>query len=173
MDLTPYVEALRADLEAAAAAGGDQAAGAARLLGVALDASVRLCLVDVLSSMAAEVTAASEGSAVEIRMHGREPHVVVSAVDPPEPVEPPPAPEPGGPGPVDDEGDDAGGTARITLRLPEGLKAQAEAAAAAQGLSLNSWLVRSVAATVARRGTRIPFDRDPRAGRRLSGYARG
>ena len=42
-------------------------------------------------------------------------------------------------GPVDDA-DDA--TARTTLRLPDSLKTRAEAAAAAEGLSLNTWLVR-------------------------------
>jgi hypothetical protein len=63
--------------------------------------------------------------------------------------------------------------ARITLRLPEALKAQAEALAAAQGVSVNSWLVRSVATAVGRPDPR----RDGRggswgAGRRLSGFHR-
>jgi hypothetical protein len=177
MDLTPYVEALRSDLQAAAAAGGEQAASAAQLLGVALDASVRLCLVDVMSAMAAEVTAASDATAVEIRMHGREPQVVVAAAEPDEPADLPPAADPGPVGGDEPEGDDGGGTARITLRLPESLKAQAEAAAAAHGLSVNSWLVRCVAASLSRRGERIverggPGGRGPLGGRRLTGYAR-
>jgi hypothetical protein len=173
MDLTPYVEALRSDLEAAAAAGGEQAATAAQLLGVALDASVRLCLVDAMSAMAAEVTAASDTTSVEIRMHGREPQVVVAATEPvePEPAEVPPIGEPGSAGADDAEHDEGGGTARITLRLPEVLKAQAEAAAAAHGLSVNSWLVRSVAASLSRRGERL-VDRNVLGGRRLTGYAR-
>lgn len=165
MDLTPYVEALRADLEAAAAAGGDEARGTAALLGVALDASVRLCLVEALSAMAAEVTAASEATSVDIRMHGREPQVVVTdgqvtLLDEP-PVPPAPGPD-----------EDDGGTARITLRLPEALKVQAEALAAAEGLSVNSWLVRGVAAAVRRPGARSRSDRNPLGQRRLSGYAR-
>ena len=45
-----------------------------------------------------------------------------------------------------DDPDDA--TARTTLRLPDSLKARAEAAATAEGLSLNTWLVRAVAAAV-------------------------
>jgi hypothetical protein len=167
MELTPYVESLRADLEAAAAAGGDEARATAALLGVALDASVRLCLVDALSAMAAEVTAATEDLAVEIRMHGREPQVVVTvddAVD--EPVAAPGPP----PGPAADEEDD-GGVARITLRLPEALKAEAEALAAGQGLSVNAWLVRSVAAAVGRPEARRDARPGP-AGRRLTGFQR-
>ena len=73
----PTSTSLRADLEAAAAAGTEDTQATARLLSGALDASLRLCLVDALSAMAAEVTAASDVE-VEIRMHGREPQVVVT-----------------------------------------------------------------------------------------------
>ncbi|MGH3243178.1 MAG: toxin-antitoxin system HicB family antitoxin, partial [Spirillospora sp.] len=41
---------------------------------------------------------------------------------------------------------DEGGTARITLRLPEHLKPRVEDAAARQGISVNAWLVRAVSA---------------------------
>jgi hypothetical protein len=173
MDLTPYVEALRTDLEAAAAAGTDDTRATARLLSGALDASLRLCLVDALSTMAAEVSAASELGSVEIRMHGREPEVVVlpDAGGPPEaPAAPPPPP--GGAGP---EGDDDAGTARVTLRLPESLKAQAEQRAASEGLSVNGWLVRAVALAVRSADPRPagptggPF---AARGRRISGFAR-
>ena len=140
MELTPYVESLRADLESAAAAGTDATRETARLLATALEPAVRLSLVDALSAMAAEVTAAAELGSVEIRMHGREPQVVVFAepageaapLDPPSATPPPP------------DADDDGATARVTLRLPESLKAQTEERAAAEGLSVNAWLVRAV-----------------------------
>ena len=139
MDLTPYVESLRADLEAAAAAGTDATRETARLLSVALEPAVRLSLVDALSAMAAEVTATAELGSVEIRMHGREPQVVVLAEEPAgaPPVQPPAPPPP-------PDADDDGVTARVTLRLPESLKAQTEERAAAEGLSVNAWLVRAV-----------------------------
>jgi predicted HicB family RNase H-like nuclease len=57
-------------------------------------------------------------------------------------------------------------TARITLRLPETLKSRLEAAAAAQGLSVNTWLVQAVGRAVEPR---------PSVGgsrRRLTGYGR-
>ena len=55
-------------------------------------------------------------------------------------------------------------TARITLRLPETLKAELEAAAAREGVSLNTWLVRALA-----RSTAPPVRR---SGNRLTGYGR-
>ena len=82
MDLSPYVDAVRADLEAAAAAGTEETQATAGLLSGALDASLRLCLLDALSALAAEVTASSDVE-VELRMHGREPQVVVSPHRPP------------------------------------------------------------------------------------------
>jgi hypothetical protein len=42
-------------------------------------------------------------------------------------------------------GGDEGATSRLTLRLPDYLKPQIEAAAAAEALSVNAWLVRLVA----------------------------
>ncbi|WP_308210459.1 toxin-antitoxin system HicB family antitoxin [Actinomadura luzonensis] len=45
------------------------------------------------------------------------------------------------------EGDE-GGTARISLRVPEHLKPRLDEAAAREGLSVNAWLVRAVAATL-------------------------
>ena len=175
MDLDPYVDALRADLEAAAAAGTDATRETARLLTGALDASLRLCLVDALSAMAAEVTAVGDLGSVEIRMHGREPQVVVLAdATPPEPPAAPSMPA----GAPAAEGDDDGATARVTLRLPEPLKAQAEERAGSEGLSVNAWLVRAVAHAVhgmpaGPGGLHSSPSIFGARGRRISGYARG
>src|SRR5215213_1329113 len=139
MDLTAYVDALRESLRTAAAAGGEQAQHIARLLADTMEPAVRLAVLDALSAMAAEVTAALDGDVVEIRVRGRDPEVVVTpAVPEPSPAAPAPGPE---------ETDD-GATARISLRLPDALKTRAESAAAAAGASLNSWLVRAVASAV-------------------------
>ena len=71
MDLTAYVDALRNSLTTAAAAGGEQAQETARLLGDTMEPAVRLAVLDALSAMAAEVTAALDGDVVEIvRMVG-------------------------------------------------------------------------------------------------------
>src|SRR3954451_24871778 len=136
------------------------------LLVGALDASVRLCLLDALSAMAAEITAGGDLGSVEIRMHGREPEVV---------VRPTVAPARNGATPPAGEDDGGGDTARITLRLPESLKVQAEEAAGVQSISVNAWLVRAVAAAL--RGAGSAGDRpSPSTGRRgrntISGFAR-
>ena len=71
MDLSPYVEALRRDLLAAAAAGTDDTRRTAELLAAALEPAVRLSIMDALSAATADVTAALSGVTVEVRLHGR------------------------------------------------------------------------------------------------------
>ncbi len=157
MDLSDYVEALRRSLTTAAAAGGEQARETARLLADTIEPAVRLTVIDALSAMADEVTAALDDSLVDIRVRGRDPEVVVVRTPDAELPEEPSDEEPG---------TDDGGVARISLRLPEHLKNRAEAAAAASGTSLNSWLVRAVSDAL--RGPR-PTGRGPR---RYTGFAR-
>jgi hypothetical protein len=163
MDLSDYVDALRRSLTTAAAAGTEQTQETARLLGDTIEPAVRLALTDALSAMAAEITAAWDGGLVDIRLRGRDPEVVIVPAPDTEPEQ-----RAEDRASVDDPEDD-GSVARISLRLPESVKARAEAAAAAAGISLNAWLVRAVAA-----GLREPTD-PPRSGRgprRYSGFAR-
>ncbi len=158
MDLTPHLDALRADLAAAAGVGGPEAAAAADRLALAAEPALRLLLVDLLTDAAAELSPQLGGTPVEVRMRGRDPELVVSA-----PVAAP-APAPA----AEDEG-----TARLTLRLPEGLKARAEAASAAEGLSVNAWLIRAVSHGLQPAGPRMRWTQAPGPGpRRLSGYGR-
>jgi hypothetical protein len=129
MNLSPYVESLRSDVTAAAAVGGPEVARAAELVAEALDPALRLVLLDLLTDAADQVTADLDGPTVEVRLRGREPELVVTGAEPALPA----------PTAAEDEG-----TARLTLRLPETLKARAEQAATAEGVSVNSWLVRAV-----------------------------
>src|SRR4051794_41699046 len=128
MDLSEYVDALKTSLTQAAAAAGEQARETARLLADTIEPAVRLTVTNALSDMAAEVTAALEGGLVDIRLRGGDPEVVVVPPVPHEPVVEEPVPD-------EEEGDDDGAVARISLRLPEQLKTRAEAAAAASGVS--------------------------------------
>ncbi|WP_091547338.1 toxin-antitoxin system HicB family antitoxin [Modestobacter sp. DSM 44400] len=160
MDLSEYVDALRAHLTAAAAAGTEQTRETARLLSATMEPAVRLAVTDALSAMAAEVTAAWDGGLVDIRLRGRDPEVVVVHA-----AEEPAAAPPEEPATADDDGS----TARISLRLPDSLKTRAEEAAAASGVSLNAWLVRAVAAGL-REPTAPP--RPGRGPRQYSGFAR-
>jgi hypothetical protein len=148
MELAPYVEALQEDLARAAALGGDDAvAEAARRLVQALEPSLQLRLLDLLGEIAGTLTAQVPGR-VDVRLAGREPELVYVEDEVAEAV---PA-----------AGDDAL-TARITLRLSDGLKARVEVAAAHEGLSVNAWIIRALA-----RGLE---SRSVRAGRRLTGFA--
>ena len=136
MDITPYVDHLRRDLVAAAEAGGDDVRSAAERLAYALDPSARLALMEAISHAAAEITAELPRGSVDVRLVGRELDFVVE-VDPPTSV---PAPPPPPSAPVLEEPEDDT-LARITLRIPESVKARAEDKAAAAGQSLNTWLV--------------------------------
>jgi|SRR5680860_1272216 len=142
MDITPYAQALRDDLVAAAEAGGEEAKASAQRLALALDPAVRLALMDALSQAAAEITSELPAGSVEVRLRGREPQFVVDVPTMPLPPEPPAAPTPLGPDAVEDEED--GTVARITLRIPESLKSRAEDLAGKTGQSLNTWIVNAV-----------------------------
>lgn len=145
MDLRPYLEALRSDIEASAALGGPELEDAARLLAGALEASLQLRVLDLLNEAALDLSGQIGSGHVEVRLAGREVQLVFTA-DPGESTAP---------------DDDL--TARISLRLPERLKERAEAAAANEGISVNAWLIRTIARAVERRPS----------GQRLRGFAQG
>jgi hypothetical protein len=150
MDITPYVEGLRRDLVSAAEAGGDETRAAAERLLLALDPAARLALMEAVSQAAAEITAELPSGGVDVRLNGRELDFVVhvaAPVAPPAPPPPPAAEEP-----------DEGGLARITLRIPESVKARAEEKAARAGDSLNTWLVKVVRTASSDRAIEVDLD---------------
>lgn len=153
MQMSSYSQTLRDQLVAAAAPGGESVRAVAVQLTAALDPAIQLVLLDVLSSAAAEISAALEEPVIEMRLRGRDPEFVVIA-------------EEAVPDPVVDTDEH---TARITLRLPETVKSRVEHAAATEGVSVNGWLVRAVARSLdpTTSGTRRS------TGRRISGYVRG
>lgn len=135
MDLTPYVDSIRRDLVAAADAGDEDLRRAGERLAAAVDPAVRLAMMEAISHAAAEITAELPQGGVDVRLSGRELEFTVQAAAPQAPPPPPP--------PSDD---DEGEMARITLRIPESVKAKAEEKAARAGHSLNTWLVSVVRA---------------------------
>jgi hypothetical protein len=145
MQLVGHVEGLQRQLIAAAAAGTPEAQEIAERLTAALDAAVRLTLLETLSEAAGEITRELAPGSVDVRLRGRDVELVVvrPAAEPPaEPDTAPAAPA----GAADDA--EEGATSRTTLRLPDALKTRAEAAAAAEGVSLNTWFVRAVGAAL-------------------------
>ena len=153
MQLRPFIEGLQSDLQEIAAVGDDAVGEAARRLTTAVGASAGLRLLDALTEAALELSSQLPSGHVEIRMSGQDPSFVYVEEEGEAPAPP---------------GAEDALVARISLRLPEGLTVAIEAAATREGVSVNSWLVRSIARAVGsaggggRRG----------AGNRLTGFGR-
>jgi hypothetical protein len=106
----------------------------------------------MLSQAAAELGASLPDQRIEVRLVGGGAELVLAREALGEPSE------------VEPEGE---ADARITLRLSAQLKARVELAAARDGVSVNTFIVRALG-----QHAHGPSDRGPRLGRRLSGYGR-
>jgi HicB family len=135
VDLSPHVTSIEDSLLAAAAAGDDGTRRTAAALATALEPAARLAIMNALAEAAADISDSLGDWVVEVRLDGGDVRVVVSPV-------------------IDTDGeasDEAaqlsgasGALTRVTLRLPDELKTEAERAAAMNGISLNTWLSRAV-----------------------------
>ena len=150
MDIDRHVQAIQTDLASAAALGNEPVAAAGERLSAAVAPSLQLRLLDVLTEAALSLNAQLASGHVELRLVGRDPDLVL--------VEDAPAEQ----GPASAPGDDL--SARITLRLPEVLKAQVERAADNEGISTNAWIVRALSRALEPRPQR------GRSGNRLRGF---
>ena len=164
MELGQYVNDLQRQLAQAAENGSDDTRAAAERLAAGLDAATRLVLLDVLSAAAGEITRDLAPGSVDVRLRGREVEFVVNQASTDN----------------DTDGDerqsapvdlDDVSTSRTTLRLPDALKARVDEAAAADGLSVNTWLVRAVAAALQPKQRRSA-QRTLRTGDSFTGWAR-
>jgi hypothetical protein len=150
MRVDAYLEALREDLGDLAAVGDASTARAAELLAVALAPALARRMQEALAEAAVELSPQLERGRAEVRLAGGDLQLVY--VD-----EAPPPREPS----------EEAFSARITLRLPESLKSRLEMAAAAEGLSVNTWLVHGLSRLVE------PRTAAGRGRHRLTGYGRG
>lgn len=139
MDIDRHIETLQRQLVAAAALGDEQVRDTADRLATALAAAARLAILDALTEATGEISRDLAPSAVDLRLRGQGIDFVVARP----PREEPPATTGAAPPPTGEDEDAS--PSRVTLRLPEGLKARAERAAASDGISLNTWLVRAIA----------------------------
>ena len=147
MDLTPYVDDLQQRLALAAEGGGDEARQIAERLAAPLEAATRLILLEALSNAASELTRDLAPGSVEIRLRGLDPEFVVT--QPPTPEYADVATHVSEPATASAALDfDETSTSRTTLRLPDQLKSRVDEAASADGLSVNAWLVRAIAAAL-------------------------
>jgi hypothetical protein len=173
MELSEYTETLRGEVATVTRFAGEDVARAGQMIADSLDSSIRLTLLDVLSGAAAEITSRLDDVAVELRLSSGNPTFVVVRAQHEPPVPPPPAAPPAPPAGPFAEGDEESGTSRVTLRLPDGLKSRAEAAAAREGQSLNAWLIRAASQALGNPGGGAAARSSrPGPGQRITGYAR-
>jgi predicted transcriptional regulator len=162
MELGQYVSDLQRQLVDAAENGSEDTRAAAERLAAGLDAATRLVLLDVLSAAAGEITRDLAPGSVDLRLRGRDVEFVVTQPN----TEPDNDDRPAAPFDLDDAS-----TSRTTLRLPDALKARVDEAAAADGLSVNTWLVRAVA-TALQPKQRRSAQRTLRTGDNFAGWVR-
>jgi hypothetical protein len=151
MQIEGYVQAIREDLARVSAVGDESTARAAELLSVALESSLGRRLQEALGEAALELSSQLDSGRIEVRIAGGDPELVLVRDE-----EGTTAAEPA----------DEAFTARITLRLPESLKARLEAAANREGVSVNTWLVQMLHHAAEPRG------HSGGSRRRLTGYGR-
>jgi HicB family len=149
MQLENYVQAIGDDLARVAAIGDESTARAAELLAVALESSLARRIQEALAEAALELSAQLDQGRIELRVAGDEAELVYVSEGRSAPTEAP----------------DEANAARITLRLPESLKYRLEAAAAGNGVSVNTWLVHTV-------GRQLESRSSAGGSRRLTGYGR-
>ena len=166
MDLSPYIESVRTGVADASSLADEHTQHVAERLGTAIKSSTRLALIEALSDAAGTISADLAPSSVELRMVGTDPEFVVTVqTGEAEPTLLLREPEPG------DEDTSASATAepddeqvaRITLRLPQSVKARVDEMASAEGISTNAWLIRAVMDALSERsGSRPEWPQPPR-----------
>lgn len=161
MELGQYVTDLQRQLVESAEHGTEDTRAVAERLVAGLDSAARLVLLDALSAAVGEITRDLAPGSVDLRLRGREiEFVVTQAGGEPDADDAPAAVD------LDDVS-----TSRTTLRLPDALKVKVDEAAAADGLSVNAWLVRAIASALQPRQRRSA-QRTLRTGDSFAGWAR-
>ncbi|WP_456823230.1 histidine kinase [Cellulomonas sp. P5_E12] len=162
MELGQYVTDLQRQLVEAAENGNEGTRAVAERLVAGLDSAARLVLLDALSAAVGEITRDLAPGSVDLRLRGREIEFVVAQPNPEHDTDDAPA--------TAVDLDDVS-TSRTTLRLPDALKVRVDEAAAADGLSVNAWLVRAIAAALQPRQRRSAA-KTMRTGDSFAGWAR-
>jgi hypothetical protein len=158
MKMSLVVDGLRSDVISVGELGDDTVAEVADRIAEVLGRSIPSRIFDLLSDVAAEVSAELPDGRVEIRVTGDDVDLAY--------VEDAPG---GATGPEGDVGEDRDRdrdmSARISLRLSETLKARVEEGAAREGISVNAFIVRTL-----EHGASGEQKRKSYVGQRLRGY---
>ena len=146
MKMSLVVDGLRSDVVAVGELGDEVVGQVAERIADVLGRSVPGRILDVLSDAAAELTSTLPGGRVDVRVAGDDVDLTYVEDEP---------------GPTEEYDEQS---ARISLRLGDGLKARLEAGAAAEGVSVNTFIVRVLERHSSDRS------RNNRVGNRLHGY---
>ena len=167
MHMDAYTETLRRTLVETSCLGDERTQEVAHSLTVALDPALRLVALQVLTDTADELNSELDGAHVAVVMDGSTPHLLVTQADRSD---------------EQDQGNVAGSEChtdtparavpevpegpevRTTLRLPESLKQQIEAAARVQGRSVNAWLVEAARGALSEQSLASGSQRPPSTG---------
>lgn len=165
MKMSHHVESLREALLGAARMGDEHAQGVAEKLADAVAPALQLEALAVAAELADDINRLTTAIHVDVIMTAEGPDLRVTALEP--------APmggiEPDPPSSIETEE-----AVRMTLRIPESVKAQADSMAQRAGKSLNSWIVAAIRRAVAQdSGIPFPPHGNPTSRGGFSGTLRG
>lgn len=167
MDLDARIDRIRTDLVEAAEIGGTEAVDLAGRLARPLESLLRVTMIELLGAAADAISAELAPGRVTVVIRDGEPHFEVDVdvdveadtgetrVDPAEEW-------------AATASDDAGEIARISLRLPAGLKRGVDEAADRDSVSSNTWITRAVMAALHPQSPQ--HHRSTRSARRITGW---
>ena len=141
MQVQAYAHAIREDLARIAAVGDETTGRVAELLAGALEPMLGRRLQEALTEAALELSSQLPDGRVEVRVSGGDPELIYVGGEQAAPAS-------------DSPSTDEALNARVTLRLSDGLKQKIEDAANTSGLSLNTWIVRTLGRAVEPRAVR-------------------
>ena len=167
MHMNGYAEILSRTLLETSSLGDERTQEVARSLLAALDPALRLVALQMLTDAAEELNDELDGERVTVVMDGPATHFMVTRAAPQEAR--PAQQEPAAPERPADHEDQEDQEVRTTLRLPGSLKRDIDAAAQAQGRSLNAWMIEAARDALTRTSAAGPDGASWGAGRQDPG----
>jgi hypothetical protein len=153
MLISELLDAIRQDFESLGQLGGSETAEIAQRLSAAVEPAIRTHFLDAVNNLVQEFNL-QDSVALTLNLEGDQIRMTRVVAGGPELPTPPPTP--------------SDYSARIALRLSDGLKEDIENLATDVGSSVNSWIVRTL-----ERSVRVdPDDFSPRNPRQLRGKGR-
>ena len=167
MHVDAYTETLRRTLVETSSLGDDRTQDVARSLAAALEPALRLVALQMLTDTADELNGELDGAHVAVVMDGATPHLLVTQADRSDEREQDhvTGPDRHAQTPAHAVPEVADGPeVRTTLRMPESLKQQIDAAARVQGRSVNAWLVEAARGALSEQSLASGSQRPPSTG---------